>query len=193
MIRTIGVLIGIFCVLGIYFGPSILFPIPTLDPKDNPAIEQFVIQHTNDERTAAGLPPLVHDPLISEIARAHSENMSRLGLSHDLEGREPTDRALRAGYNCRAYRADGSYTYGLSENILQYPVASHLDGFETISEAVAHDLVNSWMASAGHRANILDEDVHKIGVGIALLEHASDGQGWTGSVIFATQNFSSCR
>ena len=192
MIRAIGLLIGFFCALGFIFGPSLLFPIPTLDPLDNPEIEHFVIQHTNGERVAAGLSPLTHDPIISDIARAHSENISRMGLSHELEGRGPTDRALRAGYNCRAYHADGSYTYELSENILQYPVASRHDGFDTISEAVASGLVKSWMSSPGHRANILDEDVRRIGVGIALLEHASDGHGWTGSVVFATQDFSSC-
>ena len=79
MIRAIGLLIGFFCALGFIFGPSLLFPIPTLDPLDNPEIEHFVIQHTNGERVAAGLSPLTHDPIISDIARAHSENISRMG------------------------------------------------------------------------------------------------------------------
>jgi len=41
-------------------------------------------------------------------------------FAHDIHGKGPTGRALEAGYNCRAYNEDGSYSYGLSENIYEY-------------------------------------------------------------------------
>ena len=82
-------------------------------------IETWVLHYTNEERATVVLAPFVHDQAISKIAGRHSAMMSRHGYSHTVLGRGPTDRALASGYNCRAYRADGSYTYGLSENIHQ--------------------------------------------------------------------------
>ena len=70
----------------------------------------------------AGLPILLADEEISRIALAHSTNMGNTGiLSHTFYGQDPTNRALAAGYDCKAYRGDGSYTYGLSENIIKSP------------------------------------------------------------------------
>ena len=67
-------------------------------PLNRGEIEEWVIEFTNDERISAGLQPLRHDAAISDIARSHSENMASLGLmSHDIEGRDPTDRAMAAG------------------------------------------------------------------------------------------------
>ena len=83
---------------------------------------------TNDERERAGLDPFVHDPAISNIARGHSERMVRLGLTHIIEGRDPTDRAPAAGYDCRAFRSDGSYSYGLSKNVAEHPGATGWSG-----------------------------------------------------------------
>ena len=82
-------------------------------------IETWVLHYTNEKRATVVLAPFVHDQAISKIAGRHSAMMSRHGYSHTVLGRGPTDRALASGYNCRAYRADGSYTYGLSENIHQ--------------------------------------------------------------------------
>ena len=86
-------------------------------------IEKWVIHYTNEEREAADLKALIHDPSISDIARAHSEDMIQFRFSHDINGRGPTDRAIAAGYSCRYYFADGSYTStsGLAENIFEYP------------------------------------------------------------------------
>ena len=149
-------------------------------------IESWVIEFTNQERTDAGLRPLSHDSAISGIARSHSENMARLNLlEHEIGGRDPTDRALAAGYNCRAYSRDGSYSYGLSENIFEYPSGYHRD-----SEAMAQSLVQGWMRSPGHRENILDADARRIGVGVAIQESIEYGFG--SETVFATQNFSAC-
>ena len=91
-------------------------------PLGAPSIEKWVIHYTNEEREAVGLRPLTHDLAISDISRAHSENMVHFGrLSHVIENRDPTNRALNAGYDCRAYKAGGSYTYGLSENLAKFP------------------------------------------------------------------------
>ena len=65
------------------------------------------------------------------------------------------------------------------------------DEFEANSRAMAYGLVRGWMESPGHRANILDEDARRIGVGVAIVE--SPEYGWTHETVFATQNFSACR
>ena len=178
-------------------------------PGDRPLarsdVERWVLYYTNEARETAGLEPLTHDPSISDIARGHSERMIRFGLYHDILGSGPTDRALVAGYDCRAYGADGSYTYGLSENIAEHPRVTEWLGIEIIggpttwrpesfnrdSKSMARGLVGGWMRSAGHRANLLDEDARRIGVGIAIEE--SQEYGWTQETVFATQNFSACK
>ena len=189
-------------------------PVPTPTPGrkfpgGNPLlvdlIEEWIIHFTNDERVKAGLRPFDHDVAISDIARKHSKRMVSHGLSHTIVGKDPTDRALTAGYDCRAYHGDGSYSYGLSENIAEHPRVRHWVGtssgwsgykwqptvYYTDAEQAAHSLVQSWMNSPGHRANMLDRDSRKIGVGVAV--KLSDQYGWTMETLYATQNFSGCK
>ena len=172
-------------------------------PLNRGEIEEWVIEFTNEERVNAGLQPFRHDAAISDIARSHSENMARLGLmSHDIGGRGPTDRALAAGYDCRAYRGDGSYSFGLSENVAEHPRVTQWRGsgigmswrpvgYHHDAEEAARELVQGWMNSPGHRKNILDREAHRLGVGIAIQE-ASE-YGYVSETIFATQNFSACK
>ena len=148
----------------------------------------------------------MEDSAISDIARMHSQNMADLDvLSHDIGGKNPTDRALDSGYDCRAYFPDGSYTYGLGENIAKYPrvrewyvthssarlVTFHSPGFfYRNSRSMAYGLVIGWMGSPGHMQNILDSDYRRIGVGVAIQQN--EKYGYVDEIIFATQNFSSC-
>ena len=170
-------------------------------PLNRGEIEKWVIEFTNEERISAGLQPLRHDAAISDIARSHSESMARVGLmSHDIGGRDPTDRARAAGYNCRAYRGDGSYSYGLSENVAEHPRVTQWMGrgrsyhpvdYDRDAEEAARGLVQGWMSSPGHRENILDRDSRRIGVGIAIQE--TPEYGYISETVYATQNFSACK
>ncbi len=170
-------------------------------PLNRREIEKLVIEFTNEWRVSAGLQPLRHDAAISDIARSHSEDMARLGLmSHDIGGRDPTDRAMTAGYNCRAYRGDGSYSYGLSENVAEHPRVTQWVGrgrsyrpvdYDRDAEEAARGLVQGWMSSPGHRKNILDRDSRRIGVGIAIRETTE--YGFVSETVYATQNFSACK
>ena len=183
--------------------PQVKFPGGS--PLEIALIEDWVIRLTNEEREKAGLRLFDHDPAISSIAGMHSEQMVLFGLSHTILGKDPTDRALEAGYNCRAYHGDGSYSYGLSENIAEHPRVKHWVGtssgwsgyrwkptaYYTDAKDAARSLVQGWMNSPGHRANILDRDSRRIGVGVAV--ELSDKHGWALETLYATQNFSSCR
>lgn len=165
-------------------------------------IEKWILHYTNAEREVAGLRSLIHDPAISTIAREHSRNMTKFGLYHEIHGKDPTDRALEAGYNCRAYRGDGSYSFGLSENIYEYPKITEWSTMSTkivptsfhSDQTMAFALVQGWMNSSGHRRNILDSSARRIGVGVAIREHRiARSAGLHQETAFATQNFSSCQ
>ena len=163
-------------------------------------IEEWTVHFTNDERIKAGLRPFDHDLAISDIARKHSKQMVSHGLRHTIAGKDPTDRALAAGYDCRAYHGDGSYSYGLSENIAEHPRVQHWVGtssgwsgykwrptvYYTDAEQAAHSLVQGWMNSRGHRVNILDRDSRRIGVGVAV--KLSEQYGWKTETLYYSVN-----
>ena len=115
--------------------------------------EEQVLALVNAERAAAGCGALVADAGLAAVARAHSEDMRDSGFfGHvNLEGLGAFDRAEQAGLSARA------------ENIArgqQDPAAVMAD----------------WMDSEGHRENILDCDLSRLGVGIA---DGDRGPWWT--------------
>jgi RNA polymerase sigma factor (sigma-70 family) len=117
-----------------------------------------VVALVNDERAAAGCGPVAEDALLNESAQRHSADMdARDFFDHtNPDGADPGQRITAAGYRWS--------TYG--ENIAQ--------GQQT-PEAV----MESWMNSPGHRANILNCSFKDIGVGV----HDGPGGPWW------TQNF----
>lgn len=121
-------------------------------------LESDVIDLVNDERAAEGLGPLSYDANLTAAARGHSQDM---GLNDyfdhiGLDGSTPGDRITEAGYSWN--------TYG--ENIAA--------GYATPAAVVA-----GWMASAGHRANILNPNFCDIGVGYAYVASSTYGRYWT--------------
>ncbi|WP_328429641.1 sigma-70 family RNA polymerase sigma factor [Streptomyces sp. NBC_00443] len=114
-----------------------------------------VVALVNKERSAAGCGPLSEDSQLNQAALRHSEDMdARDFFDHtNPDGADPGQRVTAAGYTWS--------TYG--ENIAQ--------GQQT-PEAV----MESWMNSPGHRANILNCSFKDIGVGI---HKASGGPWWT--------------
>ena len=117
-------------------------PIPAL--AQTPAEE--VVELVNQERWTNGqLPPLKQNDLLDASAQTHSGDMAaRDFFAHcDLDtGTLPWDRMTAAGY---AWNSAG-------ENIAA--------GYGSPSAVMA-----GWMASSGHRANILSTSYREIGVG----------------------------
>jgi uncharacterized protein YkwD len=110
--------------------------------------EARIFRFVNAERRRNGLPDLVYNPQLDRMARIQAENMARFQkMAHVIpESMTPTltDRAHETGYPYAR----------LAENVaLGYPNA------ETV--------VQGWMASKGHRANILQRDVEETGIAIA--------------------------
>lgn len=104
-----------------------------------------VVSLTNDERSRNGCSALQVDDRLTAAAQGHSEDMAeRNYFSHDSpEGDGPGDRA-------RAH----DYPWWSGENIAR--------GYRS-----AQQVVDGWMASDGHRANILNCQSVAIGVGVA--------------------------
>ncbi|MFD9980787.1 CAP domain-containing protein [Streptomyces massasporeus] len=105
-----------------------------------------VIDLTNRERTRYGLPPLSADPSLTTAAQAHSADMvARAFYAHTApDGSRPWDRAAAAGSTRRS----------IGENI-------------ACGQRSPADVVEGWMNSPGHRANILKPGFTHIGVGFA--------------------------
>ena len=163
-------------------------PTPPPVPFTVPAIERLVLELTNEARTAEGLAPLENDPVLQEIARAHSKSMVIHGYTHYVGGRTPTDRANAANYPC----------YGIAENIhklpellswLVWPSGFREPGRKHDAEGIAAAFVDDLMESPGHRANILNPTSYKIGVGVAFSPSRPPVDV---GYVFVTQNFSPC-
>ena len=133
-------------------------PVPPVPPIALPPVLSGpagqVVSITNAQRRANGCAPLKVDPRLSRAAYQHSKDMAVRGyFEHDTpEGKSFGDREISNGFP--ADKTGG-------ENIAY--------GQET-----AAIVMNVWMHSAGHRANILSCEFTTIGVG-----YYANGNYWT--------------
>lgn len=129
-------------------------------------IEGMIVSLSNTERQKNGLAPLIADPALAQIARAHSADMlAHQYFSHtDLSG---------CGLSCRFAAAGYSY-WSIGENIHM------MSGYNFTPSESAQKIVSDWMNSPGHRANILNTSFTRTGVGVAL----------QGSTVYSTTDFS---
>ncbi len=120
--------------------------------------ESDVIDLVNVEREARGLHPLAYDYSLAAAARDHSEDMGVQDyFSHtSLDGRTVGDRLTEAGYSYN--------TYG--ENI-------------AAGQPTPEVVIDSWMSSSGHRANILNPNFCDIGVGYVYVADSTYHYYWT--------------
>jgi uncharacterized protein YkwD len=120
--------------------------------------ERSVWTLTNQERAENGLSGLSLNGDLVASARAHSADMAAQDyFDHPgLDGSSPGDRIAATGYE--------AWRWG--ENIAA--------GYTT-----PETVVDAWMNSAGHRANILSESFCDIGVGYAYDDDSTYGHYWT--------------
>ena len=107
-----------------------------------------VLDLTNAERERGGLAAFRGNTRLMEAAQIHAEQMARAGrLDHVLPGTSyprPEDRLAFVAYRWQAYAENVAY------------------GQRTPAE-----VVNGWMQSSGHRANIMNGNLTELGVGYA--------------------------
>ena len=136
-------------------------PQPTVTPNTSKALadncEQQVIEAVNQVRRDNGLLPLLYNPLLSAAAHQYANFIaSRDLLSHTVDGRTFDQRDVAAGYS--------GWTV-VGENLA--------GGYATAEEAMA-----AWLASPGHRKNILNPAFLETGVGCTWNTNSSYGYFW---------------
>ena len=117
------------------------------------SVEQEVIRLVNAERTKAGLSSLKYDWELARVAKYKSQDM------HD-----------------KNYFSHTSPTYGSPFTMLKNFGINYKSAGENIAmgQRSAQAVVNAWMNSEGHRANILNKNYTHIGIG-----YVKDGHYWT--------------
>ncbi|MGW6465947.1 CAP domain-containing protein [Streptomyces rubiginosohelvolus] len=130
-------------------------PPPSKKPSPSPtdaSARSEVLALVNQERAKVGCSPLSTSAPLTSLAQNFSEDMAARGFfDHtDPDGDTPWDRAAQAGVQGLA-----------AENIAR-------------GQADAQAVMEGWMNSEGHRANILNCDYKTIGIGV----HEGSGGPW---------------
>jgi uncharacterized protein YkwD len=128
----------------------------------------------NRERTGHGESPLAPSGRLEQAAQGHTEDMA----FHDyFEHVGPGGDTLLTRLRAAGYIYSERIGYEIGENI----------GFGTLWLATPHAIVAAWMASPGHRANILDARFRDTGIGVSPHPPSSLANGQSGAIY--TQDF----
>ena len=126
--------------------PASLTPTPpALSDSDSAAVDQ-VLTSTNAERAKAHVDPLTRNAKLDSSAQTYATELATTGVfSHTgQESSTPKSRVNAAGYRSTC----------IGENL-------------AFGQGTAAYVMDAWMASAGHRENIVAPDYHDIGIGLA--------------------------
>lgn len=136
-------------------GQTINISTPTTEPdiqtvpnttSDLKTLETEVIKLVNDERTKAGRPSVTENNELSSIARLKSEDFIK-----------------------NNYFSHNSPTYGTPFDMMRQFGINFTAAAENIAsgQKTAEEVMETWMNSSGHRANVLNSTYNQIGVGVA--------------------------
>ena len=151
-------------------------------------LETTIFQLINDYRVDQGLPKLNHDDRLAVVARSHSQDMAANDFYRhtNLKGEGPSARAKEANYDCR-----NPLSIGIAENI--YLLYGHVSSLRVgnrvtyqwlTQDELAGRFVAGWIASPGHRRNILDRRYTLTGIGVGFGTAVGIEHG-----VYVTQNF----
>ncbi len=162
---------------GVFVLPTTITPSPTSTPTNTPSptntplatntpvcatlnstFESQVLTLLNQERTNRGIPALKSNTKLRNAALGHTQDMACNNFIGHLgsDGSDPGDRITAAGYDYS--------TWG--ENVAA--------GYTSPSS-----VVDAWMDSTGHRANILNPSFTEIGIGYVYNSASTYGHYWT--------------
>ena len=137
--------------------PNLIYPgqvlhIPQIDSTVS-SFEREVVRLVNEERAKNGLKPLSENWELSRVARYKSQDM--------VDNRYFSHTSPTYGTPFQMIRAFGLTYRTAGENI-------------AYGQRTPQTVVNAWMNSSGHRANILNPSYTQIGVG-----YVANGHYWT--------------
>jgi uncharacterized protein YkwD len=113
--------------------------------------QELTICLLNERRARHALVPLTSEPRLEIAAQRYTKDMvTRRFFAHDdLNGLDPQDRILMAGYPALHLSTGENLAWG------------------TGVESSPVEIVDGWMHSPGHRANILEAAFTEVGVGVS--------------------------
>jgi uncharacterized protein YkwD len=135
-------------------------------PEDLAAVSRRVLQLTNRARAQArrcgptpyaAVPPLTLNATLGHAALSYAQDMALFGyMSHTgRDGSTPAARITRSGYRWRE----------MGENLASGVMS-------------AQDVVNGWLGSPEHCANLMDPLYREMGVAFAVNHHNDAGVYW---------------
>lgn len=111
-----------------------------------------ILKLVNAEREKAKLSKLTLDPTLCKVAQDYAELMAQKGkMEHNLDGLKVGARIEAAGYDYRTAAENLGSAVGEKDQPAPKP----------------GELVESWMASKGHKVNIMNEKHAQTGLGVA--------------------------
>ena len=128
----------------------------------------------NNERSQRHMKRLRLNKRLSRAARGHAQDMvHRQYFSHDTpSGTDFVQRIQRTGY----LRSAGAWLVG--ENL----------AWGSVNRSTPASIVDAWMHSPGHRANILNRRFREIGIGVTFgAPEGADGPSATYATDFGTR------
>ncbi|ONI81513.1 hypothetical protein ALI144C_19540 [Actinosynnema sp. ALI-1.44] len=134
-------------------------PAVAADTESTRTAQDEVVHLTNAERQKAGCPPLTPVATLNQAAQAHTADMAAHGFMDHTgsDGSSVANRVENSGYT--GWRS-------VAENV-------------AAGQPTAAAVVSEWMASSGHRTNILNCALKDIGVGYATSPAKAYGTYWT--------------
>jgi uncharacterized protein YkwD len=128
----------------------------------------------NRERTLRGERPLRPNARLRRAAQAHSKSMA---FADYFEHVGPSGQTPLARMRAVGYISSSHVGFEVGENI----------AWGTLSLSTPRAIVAAWMASPGHRANILDRHYRETGIGVSPHPLSSRAHGQAGAIY--TQDF----
>jgi uncharacterized YkwD family protein len=109
-------------------------------------MEDEIIRLVNERRVSAGLQPLKYNWQAARVARYKSQDMINNGYFSHISPVYGSPFKMMESFGLRFSAAAENIAYG---------------------QRSAQEVMNSWMNSPGHKANILSKSYTQIGVGVA--------------------------
>ena len=150
-------------------------------------VAAWIFLLTNEQRTEKGLPELVWNEDLYQLADGHAKEMARYRYMKHVNraGNDATGRAKVQGLETRKeVEVNGKQGVrdGIAEN-LAFTGTGHVTGSGYVNpaspRAIAESIVHGWMKSSGHRQNILEPAISDLGVSVRK----------GGAYYYAAQNF----
>ncbi len=165
---------------------------------DAALFQEAVLYFVNAERRRNGRSPLEGDPRLARAAADHAANMARhRAMTHKLADPKVGKLSQRLATNGVTFRRAGE-NIGMEKTyrLLGRPISTRASGCaftyaDTGARVPAHShasladsAVARWMASSGHRRNILEARFRRMGAGAAI-----DPRGAACGDVYLAQTF----